>query len=116
MNECTAEQRAAHVFASAVDQLIDFPDVEVVRVRKGVAAVILPMRMLAVIRGFKPALAPMSIYMFVASTACPPHPTLIEVNRHFHNLLADGVPMEYKCAKISQAHGRRATDQLLGAH
>jgi type I restriction enzyme R subunit len=44
----------------------------------------------------------------VASLSRPPHPTLIENNRHFHSLLTDGVPVEYKDAETGETRGGRA--------
>jgi len=41
----------------------------------------------------------------VASLSRPPHPTLIENNRHFHGLLTDGVPVEYKDSKTGETRG-----------
>ncbi|MBN8714354.1 MAG: type I restriction endonuclease subunit R [Xanthomonadales bacterium] len=37
----------------------------------------------------------------------PPHPTLIQNNRWFHGLLADGVPVEYRDAKSGEMRGGR---------
>jgi len=44
----------------------------------------------------------------VASLTRPPHPTLIENNRWFHDLLTNGVPLEYKDAKTGETRGGRA--------
>jgi type I restriction enzyme R subunit len=38
----------------------------------------------------------------------PPHPSLIQNNRWFHGLLADGVPVEYKDGKTGETRGGRA--------
>lgn len=35
----------------------------------------------------------------------PPHPTLIENNRHFHGLLTNGAPVEYQDACVRRAVG-----------
>ena len=52
---------------------------------------------------------PDSIIDVVASLLSrQPHPTLIENNRHFHALLTDGVPVEYKDAKTGETRGGRA--------
>ncbi len=37
-----------------------------------------------------------------------PHTTLVENNRHFHTLLTDGVPVEYKDAVTGETRGARA--------
>jgi len=38
----------------------------------------------------------------------PPHPSLIENNRWFHDLLTDGVPIEYKDGNTGEMRGGRA--------
>src|SRR5262245_23014994 len=38
----------------------------------------------------------------------PPHPSLIENNRWFHDLLTNGVPIEYKDAATGETRGGRA--------
>jgi type I restriction enzyme, R subunit len=38
----------------------------------------------------------------------PPHPSLIENNRWFHDLLTNGVPVEYKDAATGETRGSRA--------
>jgi type I restriction enzyme R subunit len=38
----------------------------------------------------------------------PPHPSLIENNSWFHGLLTEGVPVEYKDARIGETRGGRA--------
>ena len=38
----------------------------------------------------------------------PPHPLLVENNRWFHDLLTNGVPIEYKDAKTGETRGDRA--------
>ena len=49
-----------------------------------------------------------TIDAIVASLSRPPHPTLIENNRWFHDLLTNGVPVEYKDAKTGETRGGRA--------
>lgn len=44
----------------------------------------------------------------VTSLSRPPHPTLIENNRWFHDLLTNGVPVEYKDAATGETRGGRA--------
>ncbi len=38
----------------------------------------------------------------------PPLPTLVESNRQFHELMTDGVPLEYKDARTGETRGGRA--------
>jgi type I restriction enzyme, R subunit len=44
----------------------------------------------------------------IIRTMQPPHPTLIENNRHFHDLLTSGVPIEYRDATTGETRGARA--------
>lgn len=46
-----------------------------------------------------------AVYIFISR---PLHLTLIENNRHFHSLLTDGVPVEYKDTKTGETRGGRA--------
>ena len=55
-----------------------------------------------------PRIPATTIDAVVTSLSRPPHPTLIENNRHFHGLLTDGVPVEYKDAKTGEMRGGRA--------
>jgi type I restriction enzyme R subunit len=41
----------------------------------------------------------------ITSISRPPHPTLIENNRWFHDLLTNGVPVEYKDAATGETRG-----------
>lgn len=59
-------------------------------------------------RGSNPDLPGASVDAIVPSLSRPPHPTLIEDNRHFHDLLTNGVPVEYKDAKTGETRGGRA--------
>lgn len=65
-------------------------------------------RLTTALRKLNPNLPEASIEAVVASLSRPPHPTLIENNRHFHSLLTDGVPVEYKDRKTGEMRGGRA--------
>ena len=60
------------------------------------------------LRKLNPHLPEATINVVVAALSRPPHPTLVENNRHFHKLLSDGVPIEYKDAKSGETRGGRA--------
>lgn len=69
---------------------------------------VLSRRLIASVQAINPHL-PHSIGAGVALEACrPPFPTLIENNRHFHALLTNGVPVEFKDAKSGETRGGRA--------
>lgn len=76
--------------------------------RSTASAVVLSTRAKSAVRKFNPHLPGDTIDTVVASLSRPPHPTLIENNRHFHGLLTDGVPVEYKDAKTGEMRGGRA--------
>ena len=72
------------------------------------SAVVLSTRVGTTVRKFNPNLPDETIDAVVASLSRPPHPTLIENNRHFHGLLTDGVPVEYKDSQTGEMRGGRA--------
>ena len=76
--------------------------------RTGAFAVVLSAHAKIALRKLNPHLPDATIDAVVASLARPPHPTLIENNRHFHGLLNDGVPVEYKDAKTGEMRGGQA--------
>jgi type I restriction enzyme, R subunit len=76
--------------------------------RYDACAVVLSTRAKVALRKLNPQLPDATIDAVVASLSRPPHPTLIENNRHFHGLLTDGVPVEYKDAKTGEMRGGRA--------
>ncbi len=60
------------------------------------------------LRKLNPRLPHATIDAVVATLSRPPHPTLIENNRHLYSLLTNGVPVEYKDAKTGETRGGRA--------
>ncbi len=72
------------------------------------SVVVVSARARAALRKLNPHLPDAMIDGVAASLSRPPHPTLIENNRHFHHLLTDGVPVEYKDAKTGETRGGRA--------
>ncbi len=72
------------------------------------SAVLLIQRAKTALGKLNPHLPDATVDAVVASLARPPHPTLIENNRHFHSLLTDGVPVEYKDATTGETRGGRA--------
>jgi hypothetical protein len=70
--------------------------------RDASTTVILRSRVVQGLRRLNPHLPDATIDAVVASLSRPPHPTLIENNRHFHVLLTDGVPVEYKDNKTGE--------------
>ena len=76
--------------------------------RANASAVVLSAHIRSALRKLNPHLPDATIDAVVASLSRPPHPTLIENDRHFHGLLTDGVPVEYKDAKTGETRGGRA--------
>ncbi|MFN0055942.1 MAG: type I restriction endonuclease [Planctomycetales bacterium] len=84
------------------------PDVDDVGERTGASSVVFHGRAKAARRMLDLHLPDATIDAIVASLSRPPHPTLIENNRHFHGLLIDGVPVEYKDVETGEMRGGRA--------
>ncbi len=76
--------------------------------RANPSAIVLSNRAIAAIRKFNPHLPDITIDAVVASLSRPPHPTLIENNWHFHGLLTNGEPVEYKDTKTGEMRGGQA--------
>ncbi len=105
MNESTVERGVLGHFDCECRTGVDLDDANE---RPGASAVALPNRTKAALRKLNPHLPDATIDAVVASLSRPPHPTLIENNRHFHGLLTDGVPVEYKDAATGETRGGRA--------
>lgn len=103
------EEEAARVFARVRVPCelmlgLDFDN----RERPDTHSGVLSRRLVDRVQALNPYL-PHSISAGVASEACrPPHPTLIENNRWFHDLLTNGVPVEYKDLQTGETRGGRA--------
>lgn len=68
---------------------------------------VLPRRLIDRVQGINSNL-PQSLSAEVAiALSRPPHPTLIENNRWFHDLLVNGVPVEYKDVATGETRGGR---------
>lgn len=65
-------------------------------------------RLSATISRLNPNFPPATINSVAASIIRPPHPTLTENNRWFHDLLINGVPVEYKDPSTGEMRGGRA--------
>lgn len=72
------------------------------------ARCILQGRLSAALHRLNPHLAHDTIEGVVRMLTRPPHPTLIQNNRWFHTLLADGGQVEYRDAKSGETRGGRA--------
>jgi len=76
--------------------------------RSSQQVVLLEGRTKSLIDHLNPFLPVATIDAIITSISRPPHPTLIENNRWFHDLLTNGVPVEYKDAKTGETRGGRA--------
>ena len=73
--------------------------------RTGSVEVILAPRGRRAIHKLNPHLPAATIDGVVVFLSRPPHPSLVENNRWFHDLLTNGVPVEYKDAKTGETRG-----------
>ncbi|MFQ3789537.1 type I restriction endonuclease subunit R [Halomonas sp. A29] len=76
--------------------------------RGGPTGVMLKGRLGAALHRLNPDLPHDTVEEVVRILSRPPHPTLIQNNRWFHALLADGVEVEYRDAKSGETRGGRA--------
>jgi type I restriction enzyme R subunit len=106
MNESLVEQSADDVLASIGYGRI--ADLDQTAERASATSVMLAARAKSAIHKLNPHLPATTIEAVVTSLSRPLHPSLIENNRHFHALLTDGLPVEYKDAKSGETRGGRA--------
>lgn len=76
--------------------------------RPGYESAILEQRALRALRRLNPALPEVTCAAVVRSLMRPPHPTLVQNNRWFHDLLTNGVEVEYRDAATGETRGGRA--------
>ncbi len=76
--------------------------------RANTSAVLLIPRLRAAVQSLNPHLAPAEVSAVAATLSRPPHPTLIENNRWFHNLLIGGLSVEYKDSATGETRGGQA--------
>jgi type I restriction enzyme R subunit len=107
MDELTAELAASAWFESVRVRVMSATDLTDER-QFGPGCVILSTVLSGVIRRFNPELSQDIVEEVVRILSRPPHPTLIQNNRWFHELLTDGVEVEYRDAKSGETRGGRA--------
>ena len=108
MNEEQVENAAFVLLRSLGYSLRTGTDIDDAGDRADPSSTQLIARARAALRKLNPHLPPATTDAVAAGLSRPPHPTLIENNRHFHGLLTDGVPVEYKDAKTGETRGGRA--------
>ena len=108
LNESLIEDLASDQFKSIGAPIKRGVEIDDTGERTSASSVVLRGLAKTALRKLNPHLPDATIDAVVASLSRPPHPTLIENNRHFHGLLTDGVPVEYKDAKTGEMRGGRA--------
>ncbi|MFO1044175.1 MAG: type I restriction endonuclease subunit R [Planctomycetaceae bacterium] len=108
LTEEIVESLAFDSFQAAGCKLLTGTDVDSAGERTIASSLIFPQRAKSAITRLNPHLPSESVDAVVANHAHPPHPTLIEDNRWFHDLLTNGVPVEYKDDKSGETRGGRA--------
>src|SRR4051812_40887432 len=76
--------------------------------RHTTSAVLLTPRTIGLIRTLNAQLPTNTVEAVVAALSRPPHATLIENNRWLHDLLTNGMPIEYKDTETGETRGGRA--------
>lgn len=108
LTEQLVEDAAAAQFAAGSVAAHRGPDLDDAGERPNLSAVFLADRARAAVRRLNPNLSSDQVTAVVASLSHPPHPTLVENNRWFHELLVDGVEVEYKDPQTGENRGGRA--------
>ncbi len=108
LTESIVEDAAVAQFGTSGVRMLRGAEIDDAGERVGAASVVLHALAKTALRKLNPHLPDATIDAVVAILSRPPHPTLIENNRHFHGLLTDGVPVEYKDAKTGEMRGGRA--------
>jgi type I restriction enzyme R subunit len=76
--------------------------------RANASQLVLTNRLIAAVHRLNPELSNEQCEQVARTLTRPPHPTLIQNNRWFHNLLTDGVAVEYRDATTGETRGGRA--------
>ena len=105
LTESIIEDAAIEQFGSSGVSMLRGAEMDDAGERTGASSVVLRGRAKDALSKLNPHLPDATIDAVVASLSRPPHPTLIENNRHFHGLLTDGVPVEYKDSKTGETRG-----------
>ena len=105
LTEFIVEDAAVGQFGISGVRMLRGAEIDDAGERAGAASVVLHARAKTALRKLNPHLPDATIDAVVATLSRPPHPTLIENNRHFHGLLTDGVPVEYKDARTGEMRG-----------
>ncbi len=108
LTEFIVEDAAVAQFGTSGVRMLRGAEIDDAGERAGAASVVLHARAKTALRKLNPHLPDATIDAVVATLSRPPHPTLIENNRHFHGLLTDGVPVEYKDARTGEMRGGQA--------
>ena len=108
LTEFIVEDAAVGQFGISGVRMLRGAEIDDAGERAGASSVVLHARAKTALRKLNPHLPDATIDAVVASLSRPPHPTLIENNRHFHGLLTDGVSVEYKDIKTGEMRGGQA--------
>src|SRR5262245_2312490 len=111
LNENVVEVAAAELLFQARYRLAEGRDLTPAAApseRPTGTAAILAGQTTAAIRRLNPALPDSEIQQVVRALLNPARPTVIENNRWFHDLLTEGVPVEYKDVATGETRGGRA--------
>ena len=107
MDELTAELAAAAWFESVRIPVMSASEMTEER-QFGPGSVILTTVLSGILRRLNPDLPHDTIEEVVRILSHPPHPTLIQNNRWFHELVTDGVEIEYRESNSGETRGDRA--------
>lgn len=107
MDELTSELAASAWFESLRIRVIHGKDLADEH-QFGPENVILESPLSSAVKKFNPNIPAEALDVALRSLARPPHPTLIQNNRWFHELLVGGVELEFRDPKSGETRGGRA--------
>jgi type I restriction enzyme, R subunit len=107
ISERVVEESASSTFEYIGASVSIGTELDIASARSSLGTVLLPLANIAV-RKLNPRVPDATVDAVVSSLSRAPHATLIENNRWFHDLLINGLPIEYKDAATGETRGGRA--------
>src|SRR5438105_13895209 len=108
MRESDVELSALGWFQSLGYALRTGSDIDDAGERADLTRVLLEGRLGAALQRLNPKLPHREVEQVVRTLARPPHPTFVQKNRWFYNLLAEGAHVEYKNQETGETRAGRA--------
>lgn len=108
VSELLVEDHSKRMFETGGIRVLDNSSVDIESLRAHPGAVLLDVVLLEAIHRINPELNDWTVSQIVKDLSRRQQPTLILDNRRFHDLLTNGVPVEYKDSATGEMRGGRA--------